>query len=377
MGNVIPLRPTKPQLLNIAISLVALTSLVFNPGKLLLSAVFDPILIRDIPAFQKMLAYNFASYWVPATLFYLMLVLTPIGIWLKSTRSIHWSLFIANIILILYLSARVLASTVQGGGVSFLVISYSIVTALPALFLVMFSFVRMIILSIRHRSADTDAEVFYWGQALKGRSWALVSLAVSIPIVFAFYVGYGEGSPFKEARVRMPVFKEKCQIAGDTIHLKRTGAKGILLDRTFSRRFTKIKDGRITGSRGGGFLDGDLLHRYDLPFVELIERSSSQQDDETVTYYRKYERGSKKDTVETPISEYVVHQTSLTDDRDRSFRITGEKVEIYDRKTQELVASSIYFNSIKDWRFCGDAPGGDYTTSAFIARALNLQPRAK
>ena len=377
MGDRIPSRPTKLQLLNIAFSFAVLTSLFYPPGKMIFYTFVDHAAFKGIPAYQQHLAHAFLNYWIPAILAYLALVLTPLGGWLKSKKSIHWSFFIANAIVVLYTIARILSSTVQGGGMGFLVASYAFVTALPAVLLILLSFVRMIILSIRFRSVGTDDEVQDWDLTVRGLDWALITIASAIPIIFSVYVGYSDGSPFQEVRASAPTFEERCKSAGDKVFSTRNGAKGILLNSDADAVFRKIKDG-VSGSRGGGLLSWALLYVYDIQFMEIESRSSSPQGGTTVKYLRQDQsEPQKKYAVESPASEYGVFTKTITDEQEESIGITGRKTEIIDLRTHEVVASSVYFTSRADWGFCGSAYDGTYSTSAFIIRSLNLKPIKK
>lgn len=376
MGNTIPSQPTKLQLLNIAISFAILTSLVYPPIKMIFYALVEHAVFKSIPAYQQHLAHGFLNHWVPATLAYLVLVVTPLGTWLKASRTVNWLLFIANVIVILYTVARILASTVQGGGFSYLVISYSVVTALPAILLIVFSFARIIILSIRFRSAGTGEETSTVNRAVNGHDWVLVTIASAIPTMFGAYVGYGDGSPFREARASAPVFEEMCKGAGDKVYSKKNGAKGILFNPDAGALYTDIKDG-VSRSRGGGIIANGLMYRYKIQFIEIAKHSSSPQGDTSVTYYRKKSGDLKKYPIELPASEYGVFTKTITGKREKSIGITGKRTEIIDLHTQEVVASSVYFVSRSDWRFCGYAPNGTYSTDAFISRSLNLKPIKK
>ncbi len=348
---------------------------VSGPTKLAFFTFVDPAVFRNIPAYQQGLGLTALYYWFPAVLAYLVLVLTPVGSRLKLTKRNHRSLFIANIVVALYLIAKFLASTIEGGGASFAVASYSIVIFYPAWFLIIFTFALIAISSIRLRSIDAEDIPPNIGCLMGRRDWGLVTTAFAIPVIFGIYLGYGDGTAFQKARASAPIFDEKCKSAGDEVHSVRNGAKGVLF-RLGNSSFGYIKEGRY-GSRGWGVLGESFLHRKLLQFIEFQRNSRSLKNGENVIFFRKDSSESKEYRVEAPKSEYVVIAKDLVDDQEKSIGLSGRKVEIIDLRTHEVVASSTYFASTMQRRFCGFAPEGAYSVRAFIIRSLNLKPITK
>jgi len=94
------------------------------------------------------------------------------------------------------------------------------------------------------------------------------------------------------------------------------------------------------------------------------------------TGQHKYRRHVLKDWKGSPVneieSEYGLFHKDLTTDAEKKLGISGAEVEIRNLGTNEVIATTTYFVSSRHQRFCGNAPNGEFSVSAFIIRALNL-----
>ncbi len=376
MATVSTHQPSKTQLLSIAFSAVVVATFLYPLGLAILLEFKELPAFRAVEGYEQLILHSFLNYWIPTLLVYVALVLSPLGPRIRITNFVTWSLGIGNIVVVLYILVRIYASTIQGGGASYAVAMYVVVTYWPAVLLIFAGLVRMIYVSIRYRSPSSTSAAPTKTLSFEKGDGILAAIMVAVPAAFGVNLVYGAGSPFQEEKIRLPIFQERCALAGDTILSSRHGGASVLIGRnTWESRYENIKNG-VSGRHGGGVLDSALLANYDIEYVEITERETSPEGDDTVAYFKKYFRQREKHRVDTPTSAYGIFGTDLTTDRDRELGITGEQVEIIDLDTKEVIATSTHFFSYEDGRFCGEAPDGSYTTSAFVAKVLNFQPKA-
>ncbi|MES2826303.1 MAG: hypothetical protein V4732_22100 [Pseudomonadota bacterium] len=88
--------------------------------------------LKILQNYQLLIFLAFANYWLPAIFIYSTLRLSKISACLRLSTSVHLTILIGNLLFILYIVARTLASTVQGGGVSFAVALYRPLIIFPA-----------------------------------------------------------------------------------------------------------------------------------------------------------------------------------------------------------------------------------------------------
>lgn len=63
----------------------------------------------------------------------------------------------------------------------------------------------------------------------------------------------------------------------------------------------------------------------------------------------------------------------MATDVDPRLKVGGAEVSIVDLEANETIASTTYFVSWRDGKFCGDMPSGYFDTGEFIRRALGLK----
>lgn len=101
-------------MINIAIAIGFAIASLLSPGKRLLALLVDGPVLQSLPPYQGHLLLAFVSYLVPAVLAFLLLRLCDAEKWLRPRPAIHALLGLANVLLILYVSLRTFASTIQG-----------------------------------------------------------------------------------------------------------------------------------------------------------------------------------------------------------------------------------------------------------------------
>jgi hypothetical protein len=343
-------------------------------------SIIDHPIFSNLPVYQQQLSYFFVSYWIPAILIYLILILTRLGSWLKLSGSAYGSIGLANIFVFSLFVARFASSSVPSGGGGIIITVFSLFFIVPAIVLIIYGHVRMIISSIRHNPPKNNEKAFWGYKRLNTTDRTLLSAALVTPILFGINIGYSEGSPFQKARATAPLFEERCKDAIEEVYLFRNDAKNILIaDPKWLIVFGYIKNG-FYKKYAEGTAPFKLLMDFELDFVESEIYSSSTEYLNGFKYWR-FEEGfpadrTKKYAIYEHTSDYALFLKEITNSQDQESGITGYKMEIIDLRSQEIIASKIYFIHKEQSRICGYAPHTSISEQEFVQRSLNLKPRS-
>ena len=98
-------------MLNIALAFAFAFSSLLSPGRRILQLAIDGPVLQSLTPYQGHLLLAFANYWVPVVLSYLILRFLRAESWLRPRPASHVLLGLANILLILYIVSRTLASS--------------------------------------------------------------------------------------------------------------------------------------------------------------------------------------------------------------------------------------------------------------------------
>lgn len=353
-------------LANIALATAFAVSALFSIGGKVLGWLLSEPLLRSIPPYQGHLFNVLANYWIPAFLFYLLFRLTRMGGWLNPNKAIQVLLGLSNVLFVLYVAARVFASTIQGGGPSFVVMQFSPLVVLPASALMTIGLAWLVVRVFQVPSRN-------WKFAGLGKvEMVMILIAFAIPssYVASFYLA--EDGAFRLAQEANKVFKEKCALSGEVLPQKPIGeVQGIYLERDGDVRFG-VKNGVVT-DQGAGILGEPLVNSGWLLFFETNNQNG--RDGEQLGKFKKYSfvDGRKWEYGDTLSSQYAVLVTEMVKDVDPRLQVGGAKISIVDRATNETLASTTYFFSRRNGKFCGAAPRGYFDSGEFIRRALGLK----
>ncbi len=166
---------------------------------------------------------------------------------------------------------------------------------------------------------------------------------------------------------------EKCGLAGERIHLRPTAdARGLFLQTNGGDRYEQITDGVYRGS-GGSILGEPLVNGGLVLFFETI---NGNRDDQEQFKYRRHVAGDwKGQPTNEAESEFGVFAKDLTTERERKLGIQGTELTVMDLRTTDVLATTIYFVSKRDRRFCGEVTNGTFDAGQFVVRALELRKR--
>jgi hypothetical protein len=351
---------------NIALALAFALAILLSPGKVILVLTVGEPVLQSLPPYQLHLLSAFVNYWIPAVLAYLILRLLYAESWLRPQPAIHILLGLANALLILYVSVRTFASTIQGGGASFVVISYAPFVIVPAWVMLGSGLVWLAVRSVQDRTEQPRRSRRPLGiGAVFG-----VATALGVPAaVAAWSLVVSEGAPFRLANEADTLFSERCKSAGESVFETPQDVDGIYLDSEGGEDFSAIVNG-VYRSSGGGILGAPLVNSGYLRYFET-------QGDGVTGQYRRYRVNDwKGESTAELASVYGVFQRSLVADDDaKRLGVRGTEVTIRNLRNQETVATLVYYTNSRHRTICGHPGDGNFSVSAFIRKSLNLKRR--
>ena len=200
---------------NIALGWAYLISAVASPGGKLMALIFEVEGLRTTPPYQKVLFSIFANYWIPALLIYLLLRLIRAQTFLKPDATVHVLLGIANTILSLYVSLRVLTSTIEGGGATFALASLGAYIVTPSRWTIVAGTIWLAIRSLRIRLKNSPPTAILHTPLLKTKSGVFALVMLIPPIAFFGWLYLTNAENLRAASVAKNVknarFEELCK----------------------------------------------------------------------------------------------------------------------------------------------------------------------
>ncbi len=353
-------------MLNIAIALAFITSVLFSPGQKILLLIISKPLLQTLPKVQSVVLSATFTYWLPALIIYLALKSFPKTAGIKATTGESRALTIGNLILILYVIVRIFASTIQGGGPGFVVASYSVVTALPALIVVGMVSIKIVVRTfIKERQVSPPAQI-------DRRQIASFGFIGSIPVLLALgFTFIGENSLFNISNKTDRRLDELCKTAGEKIYSVPNDLQSVYFDLNGGGTYYGIKDGIYSGW-GSGTIGIGFINLGILRFLEKPADSYSKKQRKDAKYARYYS-STRVEPVDILKSKYGVYSSSTTNQKDKELGIFGTEILIKEIASGKTIAENRYFLSNKNRRICGHVVDNKIRDRDFIVRALNLE----
>lgn len=359
-------------LANVSLSAAFALAYVFSTGSKLLAAFGLTPLIRLLLPYQQHLLLAFANYWLPATLIYVLLRVTRLDSRLRVTATAHWPLLTANVLLLLYVAARVFASTVEGGGASYVLVSMSPLVIVPAWVSLAFGFVALVYRSVQLTGGapkSTGTRRFSRSDSI------LVAAALLLPLAFVATLPVGRMVAMSSEYSRL------CGSAEVKILEKVPPARGIaLIPDSFSSMPPRQ---RVETRPWMPFLLNQSL-------LQFVERPASAEGG--FAGKAKYERvttvgqrilrsapGSKATTqfayepADELLADYEVRPTQLEVPRGAELGLGGARIEIRRRADDQLVAYAQYYWNNKEFRACPEESHRGLFIYNFVVGALNVK----
>ncbi len=364
------LRMTNLALANLALGAAFVASTIFSIGAKVLGALGITSVLRLLQPYQQHSLLAFVSYWLPAVLIYVLFRLTRLDSRLRPTTAIHSTILIANLLLVLYVAARIFASTVPGGGGSFVVASMSPLVIVPAWILLAFGFISLAYKSIR--SGEMRPR---WPQRFTASDAGLVVFALLLPAAFSITL------PIAKMITLSTEFSRLCDGAEIKVLEPIQGAKSIAL---LPDSFSSMASGQQAETRPWtAFLLNQSL-------LEFLERPATKESG--IEGKAKYERvstvgerilrskpGSTAVTqyvfepVEELTAEYEVRPTRLTLEQGAELGLGGARIEIRRRLDNHLVAYAQYYWNNTEFRACPQESHSGMFIYHFVVGALGAK----
>lgn len=366
----VKLRMTNLALANLALGAAFATSSMFSIGAKVFGALGITSVLKLLRPYQQHSLLALVSYWLPAVLIYILFRLTRLDSRLRPTTAVHSTILIANLLLVLYVAARIFASTVPGGGASFAVASMSLLVIFPAWALLAFGFITLAYKSLRSRETRP-----YSPHRFTASDAGFVVFTLMLPAAFAFTL------PITKMITLSSEFSRLCKGAEIKVLEPIKDAKSIAL---LPDSFSSMAAGRQaeTGSWTAFLLNQSLL--------EFLERPATKESG--IEGKAKYERlstvgerilrskpGSNAVTQyvyepsEELTAEYEVRPTRLTLENGAELGLGGARIEIRRRLDNHLIAYAQYYWNNTEYRACPQESRSGMFIYHFVAGALGVK----
>lgn len=311
-----------------------------------------------LPREQAATALLLIRYVLPAFFFYPMLRGARAECWLRPSAWTHRLLWVANVLVAIWLLSRLLAGMVQGGGGSYVVQTLAPFVVLPASVLYAVTFVWIIARSLRPPAEWLARQPLTFGEVTA--FIAFVAIAIS-PVVWLLVV---RDAPFRIAWSAQRMFAARCSEAGGRFAQPAAERpRRVFVDHDVAWSYGKIKEG-LFRYRSFGSLAEPLVNSGCLVF---FERTSDRAGEFKYTRYAGNER------VGTPVnvleSRDGVFRRELVSDEKKRVGLDGTELSVRDRKTSQPIASLTYFVMRRQ----GDSAG--QRTTARLTRPFSSSER--
>lgn len=369
--STVPPRFGRLSLANLSLGLAFALSSMFSTGSKIIGAFGGASVLRILPPYQQHLTLALVSYWLPAILIYILLRLTRIDTRLRPSTAVHATILVGNLLLVLYVTARVLASTVPGGGGSFAVASMGPLIIIPAWVLFAFGFITLGRRSLQGRLQHDVIP----SRRFTASDFILVALALLVPAAFSVTLPIGKMTALATGFTRL------CNSAEIKVLERVQGAKSIAL---LPDSFSSMAAGQQAETRPRSRF---LLNQTMLEFIERPATTESGLKGKA-----KYERistvgerilrskgGSAARTkyifepIEELTADYAVLPAPIKIEQGAEMGLGGARIEIRRRRDNHLVAYAQYYWSNKEFRACPQESHTGLFIYRFLAGALNVK----
>lgn len=355
-------------MLNISLALAFAVSTFFSLGGRLLSTVMDAADIGALPVYQGLLLNSFFNYLIPTVLIYVALRYSGIERKVTWSKAASVSLGIGNGLFVAFVAMRIFASTVEGGGGSYVVQSFARYIVWPAEALWAIGLAALVFHSLKRPKAVGTTAPPRFGT----RGWLVVTAAVGLPSILLVSMLYlGKDAPLRISKETKAAFQEHCKSAGEVILQSPTGIQSLYLEPDSSARFGGVKDGRYHDV-SGSILGEPLTNSGLLAFFEK-KNPQLEKDPSAPKFTRFLMKERRFEAIDELTSEYGVFQRSLVSDEEKNrLKLGGTEVAIKNMRDGSVVATLTYFTSRKHAMVCGQSGNGEFGVDLFILRALKL-----
>jgi len=345
-------------MINLSIILAFILGGIFSLGGKILQLFFSKPTLKSMSLFEQSMLIVMFHYMIPAILIYVILRLLKIDIWLKFNKSISIIFGIAIALYAFYLSVRIFAATIPGGGFSYAVRSMSPLVIYPAWILMIVALIWLLYKSFKGRE-----HVARWVPITK-KEIVTISIFSSLPIIFLLIMFVRPNGPLYLAYIAQKTFNEQCKLAGDSILEYPKNVKGVFMERTGHTSYKKINADNEYYSYGAGQA-GFSFKKAHMPFMETFNYDKDRDQ-----YKYLYIYGEHRIKTNNIKSNYRVSWENISNEEMKKANIFGRKIKIINNETNKTIASTIYFRSQRLRKICGHIVDGNFIEHDFVYRVF-------
>ena len=339
---------------NIALGLVFSLSIINSLGAMVLVKEIPSEALHSMPAYLKLIVKYSVSYWVPTIVVYLILRLIRADLFPKSSKVISFVVGGANAIIVVFLCLRVLASTIEGGGVTY---ALGIIAAPVIPFVKVFLCIGIVMLvanSIWYKLRVESPSISSYPPILKSTSGIIAVIMLFPPIVLVGVVYLNNIEKISASLENRSQFESRfnklCSTAKAEVYKK--------IEKPVSAYFN-------TPNQYGALLK-------ELEYVEVKLRKNYFQRLTLKDEHKEKERFSNKDVERTPIadvaSRYHVIESWPHNEEDKKLGIISKVTKIIDSKTNSTLAHYEKISHVKRSRAIKECPKNYYSLRSSIQR---------
>lgn len=340
---------------NIALAWAFLISFHFSIGSKALSIIVPPEAIRLLPPYQQHIATIFANYWLPATLIYILFRVVNAQKLLRPSSVIHFLLGSANVLLLIYVCMRILASSIPGGGASFALVSFSGYVLIPCKFALYVGTLWLIFRSLwlNHKNiASPELLKIPFYKSISGIV-ALVMLFPPIGYFTWFYTSYFE--QINTAQVKRNSTNSRFSELCNSVRIEINGR-------------SKKPDGVYFDGPNQYYMS--MLNELD--FVEVhfpnnrIQRISKKDNQPAVVNFKIQDVNRKE--ISKPSARYEIKTKWPQNEADSKLGILSKEIIILDRTNNQVLAKYTTVRRTKGVRVVDTCPKNIYFFEGNIAK---------
>ncbi len=359
-------------LINLSLGAAFGLSSVFSTGARLMEVLGARALMRLLQPYQQHLLSAFLSFWIPALLIYIVLRSTRADERLRCGALGQSTILAANLLLAIYVAARIFASTIEGGGPSFLVAQMSRFVLVPAWILLSIGFVALLVKSMRAFAPSTTTP-------RAGRSTAVDAVVVGAGLAAALV--FGMTLPIGKAINTSSEFARVCRDAETKVLELIPRAKGVALheDQFF---LTSPRHRVETGPLAGFLLNQSLLEFVERPATKesgiegrvRFERMTTQGE-RVLTSMPRSQSATRYtfDAIDDFAADYLVRSLSVDIPNGRELGLGGARIEVTRRADDQVIAYAQYYWNDTEFKVCPQEFDNGLAVFRFLVRALNVR----
>lgn len=330
---------------------------------LIFNLIFTRLILVTLSEFVDLSIFNQLSVWessvirislciiIPMIIIYLVLKKLNIQERLKNTKSVKIILIVISITFVLYIILLALSTTIQGGGITFVIKILFIKYVYPVL-VILFLIVLFIIIKELIKSRKNSYEYV----SLKAhKKTKFLTIGVFLCLFLVFVNPYGNIIKNIKVNNELKSLFESEKNAALLRNIKSNeqnneninNFKSIFIENNFGREYCKIdKFGNYSSFSGGQMSFSRFVKDYDLTF-EILNDNKKTNGEFKYRQINKFDNAALNKNLQSKYS-FVSNQIYSENS------IVGTNVKIVELESNKVIAESFYFVSVKTKKVYAD-----------------------